>query len=73
MNISATASHFRMVFIGVLFMSFRVNTMIFSTFAIVPKMQICNISISIDLFVSTYLVSKNRANQSKLILTASDM
>lgn len=41
-NISATANHFRIVFIGVLHMSLRVSTIILSMLAMVPKMHTCN-------------------------------
>lgn len=40
-NISATASHFKIVFIGVLLISFRVSTMMFRMLAIVPNIQTC--------------------------------
>lgn len=38
-NMSATASHFKIVFIGVLLISFRVSTMMFRMLAIVPNIQ----------------------------------
>jgi len=39
-NISATANHLRILFMGVLAISFLVRTIMFKMFAIVPNMQI---------------------------------